>query len=71
MPEKTVPCELCGEPTEMLGTKRCDFCWELEWRVIKAPLTTLKILLDNNLIPKKTVYDNYLTAKKIIKDNGG
>jgi len=51
--KETIPCKLCGEPTEMLGTKLCDFCWELEWRVLKSPLTTIKILIDNNLIPKK------------------
>jgi len=27
--EETVPCKLCGEPTIMLGTKKCDNCWEV------------------------------------------
>ena len=30
---KLVPCELCGKPTAMTGTKRCDRCWELETRI--------------------------------------
>lgn len=29
----TVPCETCGAPTEMLGTKRCDACHEVEKRL--------------------------------------
>lgn len=31
--EKTVPCETCGEPTTKTGTKRCDWCWEVESRL--------------------------------------
>lgn len=31
--EPTVPCGICGVPTRMLGTKRCDRCWELETRI--------------------------------------
>lgn len=31
--QPTVDCEMCGNPTPMLGTKRCDPCWELEKRV--------------------------------------
>ena len=30
---ETVPCGTCGEPTSMLGTKRCDGCWEVEARL--------------------------------------
>jgi hypothetical protein len=30
---KTVPCETCGTPTLMTGTKRCDGCWEVEHRL--------------------------------------
>jgi len=30
---ETIPCKYCGEPTLMLGTKLCDFCWELAWRI--------------------------------------
>jgi len=28
-----VPCGICTTPTRMLGTKRCDGCWELEQRL--------------------------------------
>ncbi len=31
--EETIPCETCGQPTPMLGTKRCDGCWEVEHRL--------------------------------------
>lgn len=27
---KTIPCEICGRPTEYVGTKRCDGCWHME-----------------------------------------
>lgn len=40
----TVPCELCGVPTTMTATKRCDRCWELESRVLAAPDEARKIL---------------------------
>lgn len=29
----TVPCALCGEPTDFTGTKRCNNCWEVERRL--------------------------------------
>lgn len=29
---KTVPCGICGESTQMTGTKRCDSCYEIERR---------------------------------------
>ena len=28
-----IPCATCGKPTDMIGTKRCNFCWELERRL--------------------------------------
>lgn len=30
---ETVPCDTCGNPTPMLGTKRCDGCREVEIRL--------------------------------------
>ena len=36
-----VPCELCGDPTPMLGTVRCDLCWEAERqieRIVSTPM---------------------------------
>ncbi len=44
MEEKTTPCRLCGMPTEMLSTKLCDPCWELESRIQKSPDIARKIL---------------------------
>jgi len=37
---KTVPCEICGNPTSSLFTKRCNNCWEVEHRLptyLKSP----------------------------------
>jgi len=31
-----VPCGICGKPTLMTGTKRCDGCWEIEHRIKSA-----------------------------------
>ena len=45
---ETVPCELCGKPTRMLWTKRCDGCWELETRIRGNVPLTLKILKRNH-----------------------
>lgn len=42
--EKLIPCELCGHLTTMLGTKRCDSCWELERRIKIDPKLAYKIL---------------------------
>jgi hypothetical protein len=30
---KSVPCETCGSMTDMLGTRRCDACYEVEKRL--------------------------------------
>jgi hypothetical protein len=42
--ENTVPCELCGTPTPMTVTKRCDRCWELEKRITADPELAKKII---------------------------
>ena len=42
--EQEVPCRLCEEPTQMLGTKLCDGCWELETRIHINPEIAVKIL---------------------------
>ena len=31
----TVPCAVCGEPTRMASTVRCNNCWEVEGRLWK------------------------------------
>ena len=38
-----VHCGLCGEPTPMLGTRRCNRCWELERRVHADPALACKV----------------------------
>ncbi len=40
----TVPCELCGTPTRMLGTKRCDPCREVERAVQGNPELARRVL---------------------------
>jgi len=45
--DQTVPCELCGEPTPMMGTKRCDRCFELESRLRNAPAKLIENILHN------------------------
>lgn len=42
-----VDCGLCGKHTRNTGTKRCDLCWELQWRVERSPEIARTIL--NNL----------------------
>ena len=39
-----VSCEICGTPTAMTGTKRCDRCWELEKRILREPDLARRIL---------------------------
>lgn len=39
-----VSCELCGIPTRMTGTKRCDGCYELESRIKGNPFLARQIL---------------------------
>lgn len=41
---ETVPCGLCGTPTQMTATKRCDGCWEIERRIQANPELARKIL---------------------------
>lgn len=41
---ETVPCGLCGTPTHMTGTKRCDRCRELESRIKGDPELARRIL---------------------------
>lgn len=40
----SIACGLCGTSTPMLGTKRCDRCFELEMRVNAAPALAEKVL---------------------------
>lgn len=42
---KIIPCELCNEKiTRMTGTRRCDRCWELEYRIEMDLELTKKII---------------------------
>lgn len=48
---QTAPCGLCGKPTPMLGTKRCDTCHELEGRIQMSPDLARRILAGLNPKP--------------------
>lgn len=41
-----LPCGLCGEPTRMTSTLRCDRCWELERRIQSDPDIARRVLLE-------------------------
>jgi hypothetical protein len=49
--QETTACKYCGEQTSMLGTKLCDPCWELGWRIEAAPELALEILTKLNKTP--------------------
>lgn len=42
--DKSVPCFYCETPTRMVGTQRCDNCWELEQRMRGRPAIAAIIL---------------------------
>lgn len=41
---KIVPCKWCSNPTNMLGTKMCNGCWELDHRIRMDPLIAERIV---------------------------
>ena len=43
--DKLVPCKFCGEMTSMVGTKLCNFCWEIRYRARRNPKLALHIVL--------------------------
>jgi hypothetical protein len=44
--QATVPCQICGQQTPMLGTKLCDRCRELKVRIEADPHLAVRILND-------------------------
>jgi len=44
-------CELCGNITQFIGTRRCNDCWELEKRIEQNPELALKILCGMKYLP--------------------
>lgn len=50
-----VSCGLCGALTPMLGTKRCDACWDLQRRVEANPVLARQVLarLDGRVVITK------------------
>lgn len=43
--QEIIGCDLCGGLTTMLGTKRCDPCWELERRILADMRVAAKVFL--------------------------
>lgn len=52
-----VKCGLCGTMTSMLGTKRCDSCWELEGRIQRNPQLASKILGSLGYVSRQDVIE--------------
>lgn len=44
MSQATVPCKWCAKPTHMLGTRECDGCHELVFRVRNDPALAQRVL---------------------------
>lgn len=42
--EEIIECELCGAPTTMQGTKRCNPCWELGSAIAMRPEVAKKLV---------------------------
>lgn len=54
--QPTIPCGVCGDPTPMLVTERCDRCYELCARIGADPALAQRILTDirkGNEMPKQ------------------
>lgn len=34
--QEVTECKKCGEPTDMTGTKLCDWCWELQNGLLRS-----------------------------------
>lgn len=51
----TIPCTLCGTSTPMLGTKLCDWCWELDSRTRSKPTLARKIIANCTPMPNKII----------------
>jgi hypothetical protein len=41
---RNMPCKWCGQKTNMLGTKMCDNCFEMDGRVQRSPNVALRML---------------------------
>lgn len=60
------PCELCGIPTAMLGTKRCHPCWQLEQGIAARPVQARQLLGVATLVAQR---DRSATALTTIRDS--
>jgi hypothetical protein len=47
--EETVPCKWCGKPTPMLGTKECNYHWELRTKLQIDPVMARRMLKELKL----------------------
>jgi predicted HAD superfamily Cof-like phosphohydrolase len=58
-------CELCQKNmTPMLGTRRCDSCWELENRILANPALALQVLHKIGKLPQSNFSDVLAFHKK-------
>lgn len=58
--EIRIPCKWCETPTTMLGTKECDFCYELRNLIERANRDVLIKMLDElreNDVIKEIIMD--------------
>ncbi len=54
-------CKLCGGPTNNIGTKLCDTCWELDTRIKHNPRTARRIM--RKILSKEGVVPFLVTVK--------
>jgi hypothetical protein len=62
-----VPCVTCGKPTSDLGTKRCDRCWEIHWRIEQDPKLALKVLQEFKLkLPEHELFKQWGKERAVL-----
>lgn len=57
MPNDTVPCKFCGNPTGYLATKLCQNCWEVSHRTRGMPIEVLVAILKEQGVEVKQASD--------------
>ncbi len=73
----TVPCEICGTPTPMTGTRRCDPCWEAERHAVCNPVELedlvrrLARVIDPDEPPGLAAHQLARSVVSLVKNRGG
>jgi len=69
--EEKIPCVICGDDTNMLGTKKCDGCWNLmnsfQMLRMRSPESSNEFLI-RRLEEWKTISPDHLMRLKQIVD---